>query len=113
MDFANGQSHHDSLEIVIIKLSICGYARIPDLVLQGKPLFICLQPKVESTHGLKWSFEVLAKVYLWRRGLRRDVTKIWCTERLNVRQHYDRYVEIDVCSIFKPLLKVHQLTLQL
>ena len=77
-----------------------------------KPFHIFLQPKVESTHSLKDSLEMLAKVYFWRRGLRRDVTRNWCTERLDVRQHCDRYVEIDVCSIFKPLLKVHQLALQ-
>ena len=92
-----------------------GYVQIPDLVLQKqsntKPFYIFLQPKVESTHSLKDSLEMLAKVYFWRRGLRRDVTRNWCTERLDVRQHCDRYVEIDVCSIFKPLLKVHQLAL--
>ena len=69
---------------------------------EHKTFLYFLQPKVESTHSLKDSLEMLAKVYFWLRGLRRDVTRNWCTEKLDVRQHCDRYVEIDVCSIFKP-----------
>ena len=56
-----------------------GYVQIPDLVLQKhsntKPFYIFLQPKVESTHSLKDSVVMLAKLYFWQRGLRRDVQR--------------------------------------